>query len=465
MKKRLSILLISGLLLGIAVGCTGSNKMTKKAVQLEEAQMTEEAARYYLLALQRKGTNVDAQIGLKKTGQIVLNQQLSEFYRAFGQEDFRKAVYTYREAREYYEVVDRVHVHLDFPEYYAEYYKESKDVYLSERYEVAQKALDEERFADAKEVLTEIAGFDPEYADLEELKNYAKLEPKYREAKAALGAKKYRTAFYLFDSILQDRDYKDSRTLQARCKEKATYTIAFLPFENSTESDGSDEAIEAAIIQDILQSKDPFLRIIDREHLEILLDEQELGMTGLVNQQTAANAGNLVGARAVLSGHLVRMTEEKGSEKREIKKGYHAYVEKIRDEETGKYRSVTRYDKVYYKQYNKENKVSLAFQYKLISSETGEILLSDLIELNESDASEWARYDGDDRYLYPGTWERRDKASSSDRVFTGRSQRRELKRLLESSGEVSSIDELALILYRSAGQRVARKLITFNPEA
>ncbi len=107
----------------------------------------------------------------------------------------------------------------------------------------------------------------------------------------------------------------------------------------------------------------------------------------------------------------------------------------------------------------------MAFQYKLISSETGEILMSNLIELSESDKQEWARYDGDDRYLYPGTWERRDKASSSDRVFTGRSQRRELERLLEASDEVASVDELAGILYRSAGQTVARKLITFNPES
>ncbi len=233
-----------------------------------------------------------------------------------------------------------MHVKLDFPEYYEEYYDEAKEVYLSTRYEIDQKALDEERFGDAKEVLTEIAGFDPEYGDLEELRHYAKLEPKYRESKAALGAKKYRTAYCLFDSILQDREYKDSRSLQSRCREKATYTIAFLPFENSTESEGSAEAIAAAIIKDILQSNDPFLRIIDREHLEILLTEQELGMTGLVNQQTAANAGNLVGARAVLSGHLVRMTEDRGSEKRDIKKGYHAYVEKILDKETGKYRSV-----------------------------------------------------------------------------------------------------------------------------
>ncbi len=464
MKARLLYFFAIFLFFLLTEGCSGSRTMTRKAVQLEEAGMTEEAARYYLVALQRKNTNIDAKIGLRKTGQIMLDQKLSQFYRAFGQEEYQKAAYAYRDACDYYETIDRVHVKLDFPEYYREYYNEAREAYLSTQYEMARKALDQERFVDAREILAEIADFDPEYAELEELRSYAKLEPKYREAREAFGAERYRTAYYLFDSILQAREYRDSRTLQARCKEKATYTIAFLPFGNSTESEGSAEAIAAAIIKNILQSNDPFLRIIDREHLEILLNEQELGMTGLVNQQTAANAGNLVGARAVLSGDLVRMTEDEGKEKRDTKKGYHAYLEKILDRETGRYRPVNRYNKVYYKQYRKENRVSLAFRYKLISSETGEILLSDLIELSETDRAEWARYDGDERYLYPGTWERRNKASPGDRVYTGRRQRRELERLLKASDETTSIDELAGKLYRSVGQAVARKLITFNPE-
>jgi hypothetical protein len=100
-----------------------------------------------------------------------------------------------RDAKNYYNKVDAVHVHLDFPEYYEDYYNEAKEVFLAERYEIAQSALDQERFSVAKEVLTEIAGFDPEYANLSELKSYAQLEPKYREAKAALGAKSIELLF------------------------------------------------------------------------------------------------------------------------------------------------------------------------------------------------------------------------------------------------------------------------------
>ena len=394
----------------------------------------------------------------------MLDQKLSQFYRAFGQEEYQKAAYAYRDACDYYETIDRVHVKLDFPEYYREYYNEAREAYLSTQYEMARKALDQERFVDAREILAEIADFDPEYAELKSC------DPMRNSNRNTARPGKHLVPKGIAQPIIYSIQYYRRASIgtavrfRHAVRRRQPIPLPSCPSGNSTESEGSAEAIAAAIIKNILQSNDPFLRIIDREHLEILLNEQELGMTGLVNQQTAANAGNLVGARAVLSGDLVRMTEDEGKEKRDTKKGYHAYLEKILDRETGRYRPVNRYNKVYYKQYRKENRVSLAFRYKLISSETGEILLSDLIELSETDRAEWARYDGDERYLYPGTWERRNKASPGDRVYTGRRQRRELERLLKASDETTSIDELAGKLYRSVGQAVARKLITFNPE-
>ena len=54
MKARLLYFFAIFLFFLLTEGCSGSRTMTRKAVQLEEAGMTEEAARYYLVALQRK---------------------------------------------------------------------------------------------------------------------------------------------------------------------------------------------------------------------------------------------------------------------------------------------------------------------------------------------------------------------------------------------------------------------------
>ena len=49
------------------MGCTGSKSYSNKAKKLQEAGMNEEAAAFYLQALQRNPKNVDAKIGLKTT--------------------------------------------------------------------------------------------------------------------------------------------------------------------------------------------------------------------------------------------------------------------------------------------------------------------------------------------------------------------------------------------------------------
>ena len=63
MKKFLSCFVIFLLI----SACSGSKSMLKKGFKLDEAGMKTEAVEYYIDALVRKKTNVDAKIALKKT--------------------------------------------------------------------------------------------------------------------------------------------------------------------------------------------------------------------------------------------------------------------------------------------------------------------------------------------------------------------------------------------------------------
>ena len=60
-----------------------SKKLTKQGYELEQAGMITEAAEHYYRALLRKDNNVDAMIGLKRTGQVVLENKLDNFYDAY----------------------------------------------------------------------------------------------------------------------------------------------------------------------------------------------------------------------------------------------------------------------------------------------------------------------------------------------------------------------------------------------
>ena len=86
--------------------------------------------------------------------------------------------------------------------------------------------------------------------------------------------------------------------------------LAVFPFHNGG-SYGQDkenfDALEVGIAGMLISelSANPAARIVDRETLQRLIDEQNLGAQGRVTPETAAKIGKLVGARYVLVGNFI----------------------------------------------------------------------------------------------------------------------------------------------------------------
>jgi len=83
--------------------------------------------------------------------------------------------------------------------------------------------------------------------------------------------------------------------------------IAVMPFDNGG-SYGQDkenfEALQKGIAGMLISelALNPALRVVERQDVQRLLDEQNLGTSGRVDPQTAAKVGKLVGARYVVLG-------------------------------------------------------------------------------------------------------------------------------------------------------------------
>jgi TolB-like protein len=83
--------------------------------------------------------------------------------------------------------------------------------------------------------------------------------------------------------------------------------IAVLPFENGG-SYGQDkenfEALQKGIPGMLISElgQNPAARVVDRDNIESLLKEQDLGKDGRVDAATAAKIGKLVGARYMITG-------------------------------------------------------------------------------------------------------------------------------------------------------------------
>jgi TolB-like protein len=86
--------------------------------------------------------------------------------------------------------------------------------------------------------------------------------------------------------------------------------VAVLPFDNGgsygqdkENFDALQKGIAGMLISEL--AANPAARVVEREEIQKLLEEQNLGASGRVNPETAAKVGKLVGARYVVLGSFI----------------------------------------------------------------------------------------------------------------------------------------------------------------
>ena len=93
-------------------------------------------------------------------------------------------------------------------------------------------------------------------------------------------------------------------------------TVAVIPFHKkaavSADLSLSDEDIVSEIVNKELTNSGRF-DIVDRAYLQETLDEQYLSMTGSIDQATAAQIGQLLGAQYIVVGSITGLSSKKKS--------------------------------------------------------------------------------------------------------------------------------------------------------
>ncbi len=433
----------------LLAACNGSKSLAKKAAQLEAGGMYAEAADMYLQSVQRSNTNVDAKIGLKKNGQQLLNDKLSTFWKsvnAGGQKG--EAVDAYLAAKAYSDKVGRLGVQLEIPENYTADFNKVKSEYVLELYEKGQAMLENKDYANAEKVFARIGELEPGYKDTGSLQAVAYLEPLYRSGKDALAAGQYRKAYGDLGKVTaKDATYKDAAALRKESVEKGRYTIAVLPFTGNAKQKALNDKLLAYATTALTEVNDPFLKVVDRENLQRILDEQRLGLSGVVDEQTAVNVGNLMGAKAVLMGTLIDYREETGTLKTSTKSAFESYRVRQLNKETNTYETIVKYRPVKYTEHLQENKVVLSFSYKIVSLETGEVLFSKVVDATKDDHMYYASYDGDKNSLLP--------AGQNGTVDPNDAARRNLVQLLNAPREIKPTATLGSDALREGANNMA----------
>lgn len=426
--------------------CNNSKHYVKLGQKQEAAGLNKEASESYYTALVKKRANVDAQIGLKKTGQFVLNNMLSDFSQKSSFGNKKEAVYLFLSSKEYQNKIKGIGIELQVPDFYTSDFEKIKKSYLTELYEQGTKLLEENKFTDAEVNFNEIGRLDPNFKDADALKDIAYLEPIYQKGIAEFEAKHYRAAHSNFVKIEERKlGFKETADYKSKCLLKGKYTIALLPFTNGTNMSGSETKATAYILNALTQINDPFLQVIDRENLNNILAEQRIQMSGIFSESNAVEIGKISGAKALITGTVLNHSIQNGQLRKVSRNGFESYqVKKVNAE--GKAYYDNEFKPTLFDEYYNYAESNVSIQYKMTSIETASLIKNDIFTEKKKDEVIYAIYVGNAANLYP---------ANGNVVNTNTRDRNALKELLNAKRNLRDGNDLANDLYIEIAKKIA----------
>jgi len=448
MLKYLSLLIVI-----LIIGCSGSKKMLKKGIELEHDKQYVAASNYYFEALNRKSSNVEATIALKRVGKKVLNQYLNDFYQEEAMGNTKSAVYAYLKASDYQKKLNQFKIYEKIPNHYNEKYESVKSTYLQDLYAEGENLMEESIYKDAEKKFTEILKFDKAYKNAKSLRDIAYVEPIFIKANKQLEEESYRNAYNNYELVLNRiSNYKDAKESKEQALELGRHTFLIFTFQNATNKQNIESKISSYISNGLSNLNDPFLRLVDRSNFEKIMNEQELAVSGFVDESTASEIGQLFGAQTAISGKVISYSNKVSQSKPQKKDAFESYTVKKKREDGEGYVKETRYKKVNYVNYAKSIDVHIGFQYKVISLETSEVLTSDIIDISSKDDVFYSVYSGDFKRLHP---------VSEAGVNQNRSSINKLRSQFSERQKLKSEHELSNDLCKRISDKVSKKITQY----
>ena len=185
-------------------------------------------------------------------------------------------------------------------------------------------------------------------------------------------------------------NYKDSQSLYEQAKKSAIKRIAIIPFENKSGKNqyGSiNETLTDKIISELTndQSAMEFLEIITRDQLQQVMQEQNLGQSGIINENTAMQVGKILGVSEIIVGQITQIAS---SEPVVTSKQYQQERSVYRQEGNYLARAIITENK-------REASASLSCSFKIIDVKTAKLIKSDSSKEDYRFVSVWATFIGD----------------------------------------------------------------------
>ncbi|MDP2684913.1 MAG: CsgG/HfaB family protein [bacterium] len=189
-------------------------------------------------------------------------------------------------------------------------------------------------------------------------------------------------------------NYKDASSLYEQARKLGTKRVAIIPFENKSGKNqygAIGEMITDLIITNLLKNPSAmeFTEIISRDQLQQVIEEQKLGLSGLISENSAIEVGKILGVNELIIGQITQISSSQTPTTNKSYKNENTIYAKEGNYKV--YANVT--------EYKKGASASINGSYKIIDVKTAKMVTGDSFKKDYSFVSQWATYSGDEKAL------------------------------------------------------------------
>ncbi|NQV15756.1 hypothetical protein HQ531_09900 [bacterium] len=208
-------------------------------------------------------------------------------------------------------------------------------------------------------------------------------------------------------------DYKDASMRYETTRQAGIKRIAVFPFEDLSGKKKKYGAVEELVLDQMISSvmNDPsateFMELISRDQLARVLEEQKLGLTGLLDEETTMEVGAILGVHEIITGKITQVIYTPvQTVHREYKQHNKVVIktEKYKDKE-GKTKTRKVYGEVdaHVKHFSRSTKAVIKGSYSIVDVRTAKVIESESFEGKANYSAEWVTFRGDERALNRNT--------------------------------------------------------------
>lgn len=270
-------------------------------------------------------------------------------------------------------------------------YKDSVEKTAECYYREGNKQFSSNQFRGAVSNWKKCWEFKPAYKD--SLDNASEVQ--YNLAKYFEKKKKFRLAYNDYTHLLEfNPNYKDAVQKKDEVEQLAVTKVAVMPFENMTKREISGIAIDDIIFEltkgKVLSKGSRFMRMIDRQELKTIMDEQGLQASGVA--EGSSKIKGLKGVDYIIFGKINQLSIVPKSSSKIVRDTYQLNYTCIKRDDKGRnYESVCTANKPMTYTLNKASiSLDVGGSVKIVDVYSGRTVLSYPLREKESDQVEYA---------------------------------------------------------------------------